>query len=78
MDAVVIAEQTSSGDSLRGTLGLSGRNHTGYRVGVAVIDSGLEPGPEFGDRIAGFYDFTQAGSLRRPQTITATAPTWPG
>ena len=75
-DAVVIAEQTSSGDSLRGTLGISGGNHTGYRVGVAVIDSGLEAGPEFGDRIAGFYDFTRGGSLRRPQTITATAPTW--
>ena len=42
MDAVVIAEQTSSGDSLRGTLGLLSRHHTGYRVGVAVIDSGLE------------------------------------
>ena len=44
-DAVVIAEQTSSGDSLRGTLGTLGGNHTGYRVGVAVIDSGLEAGP---------------------------------
>ena len=65
-DAVVIAEQTSSGDSLRGTLGLSGSNHTGYRVGIAVIDSGLEPGPEFGDRIAGFYDFTQGGIAAPP------------
>jgi serine protease AprX len=66
IDAIVIAEQTSSGDSLRGTLGLSTGNHTGYRVGVAVIDSGLEAGPEFGDRIAGFYDFTRGGIAAPP------------
>jgi serine protease AprX len=66
MDAIVIAEQSSSGDSLRGTLGLSTGNHTGYRVGVAVIDSGLEAGPEFGDRIAGFYDFTRGGIAASP------------
>jgi serine protease AprX len=35
-------------------------------VGVAVIDSGLEAGPEFGDRIAGFYDFTQDGRAASP------------
>ena len=65
-DAVVFAEQAASGDSLRGTLGLSTGNQTGNRVGVAVIDSGLEPGPEFGDRIAGFYDFTQGGIAAPP------------
>ena len=26
-----------------------------------MIDSGVEPGPEFGDRIVAFYDFTQRG-----------------
>ena len=36
-------------------------------VGVAVIDSGLEAGPDFGDRITAFYDFTH-GDIR------ATAP----
>ena len=67
IDAVVIAEQSSSGDStLRGTLGLPVQSPTGNRVGVAVIDSGLEPGPEFGDRIAGFYDFTQDGRAASP------------
>ena len=66
-DAVVIAEQSSSGDStLRGTLGLPVQSPTGNRVGVAVIDSGLEAGAEFGDRIAGFYDFTQDGSAASP------------
>ena len=38
----------------------------GNRVGVAVIDSGLEAGPEFGDRITGFYDFTQGGRAASP------------
>jgi serine protease AprX len=66
-DAVVIGEQSSSGDStLRGTLALPVQSPTGNRVGVAVIDSGLEAGPEFGDRIAGFYDFTQAGRAAPP------------
>ena len=32
-------------------------------VGVAVIDSGIAPGPDFGDRITAFYDFTQ-GDIR--------------
>src|SRR6188768_2969074 len=38
IDAVVIAEQSSSGDStIRGTLGLPVQSPTGNRVGVAVI-----------------------------------------
>jgi serine protease AprX len=32
-------------------------------VGVAVIDSGIEPGQDFGDRITAFYDFTN-GDIR--------------
>jgi serine protease AprX len=32
-------------------------------VGIAVIDSGIEPGIDFGARITGFYDFTQ-GDIR--------------
>ena len=56
------ATQTSSQDwTLRGTLGLTAQSPDGYRVGVAVIDSGLEAGPEFDDRIDGFYDFTHNG-----------------
>ena len=71
IDAVVVADQTSSGDStLRGTLGLPVQAPAGNRVGVAVIDSGLEAGPEFGDRISGFYDFTRGGR--------AASPTSPG
>jgi len=32
-------------------------------IGIAIIDSGIEPGPDFGDRITAFYDFTQ-GDVR--------------
>ena len=35
-------------------------------MGVAVIDSGLEAGPEFGDRIDAFYDFTHDGRRASP------------
>jgi serine protease AprX len=32
-------------------------------IGIAIIDSGIEAGPDFGDRITAFYDFTQ-GDVR--------------
>jgi subtilisin family serine protease len=32
-------------------------------IGIAIIDSGIAPGPDFGDRITAFYDFTQ-GDVR--------------
>src|SRR5258706_3628779 len=35
----------------------------GASVGLAIIDSGIEPGLDFGDRITYFYDFTQ-GDIR--------------
>ena len=35
----------------------------GFGIGVAVIDSGIEPGPDFGNRITAFYDFTN-GNIR--------------
>ncbi len=68
-DAIVRAEQTfSEGSTLRGTLGLPVHSPSGYGVGVAVIDSGLEANPEFAGRVDRFYDFTQDG-------VKATAPT---
>ena len=71
IDAVVTAAQTSWEDSedstLRGTLGLPLQWPSGRRVGIAVIDSGLAPGLEFGDRIDAFYDFTQGG-IEAPPT----------
>ncbi|HEX6260638.1 MAG TPA: S8 family serine peptidase, partial [Woeseiaceae bacterium] len=67
LDAVVTADQTASTEyTLRGSLGLPAQTQSGNRVGVAVIDSGLEAGPEFDDRIAGFYDFTQSGKMGTP------------
>src|SRR5262245_59401675 len=43
---------------LRQTLGVDNTSWAGRGVGVAVIDSGLEPSSEFSGRIAAFYDFT--------------------
>jgi serine protease AprX len=39
------------------------RTTGGSGIGVAVIDSGIEPGTDFDDRITAFYDFTQ-GDIR--------------
>ncbi len=46
---------------------------------MAVIDSGIEPGVDFDNRITAFYDFTH-GDIRavRRSIRTATARTWPG
>ena len=64
-DAVVLADQTTTSPyTVRGTLGLPVLSPGGSRIGIAVIDSGIEPGPEFGDRIVAFYDFTQGGIAR--------------
>src|SRR5207247_6756951 len=35
----------------------------GNGIGVAVIDSGIEPGEDFNDRITAFYDFTNGDIL---------------
>ena len=65
IDAVVLADQTTTSPyTVRGTMGLPVQSPGGNRIGVAVIDSGVEPGPEFGDRIVAFYDFTQGGIAR--------------
>ena len=58
------ATARSRNDFLRRTLGLSDAAADGSGVGVALIDSGLHPAPDFGNRIAGFYDLT-GGSVRR-------------
>ena len=66
VDAVVTADQSDSSYTLRSTLGLPAQSPTGNRIGVAVVDSGIEPGPEFGDRLVGFYDFTNGGRTVQP------------
>ena len=47
--------------TLRQTLGLPARgtwSTSGVGIGVAIIDSGISPSMNFGQRITGFYDFT--------------------
>lgn len=34
-------------------------SYTGRGVGVAILDTGIYPHPDFGNRITGFYDFLQ-------------------
>ena len=46
-----------------GALEAAANTNGGSGIGVAVIDSGIEPGTDFDNRIAGFYDFTQ-GDIR--------------
>ena len=66
LDAVVQANQSASPDAtLRATLGLPVQSPAGNHVGVAIIDSGIEAGPEFDNRIDGFFDFTQGGMSSR-------------
>jgi serine protease AprX len=45
------------------SLELYAQTDGGTGVGVAVIDSGIEPGTDFDSRITAFYDFTQ-GDIR--------------
>lgn len=66
IDAVVKAEDYWSESPLRGTLGLPTSTPGGAGVGIAVIDSGIEAGADFDDRIVAFYDFTQGGRVESP------------
>jgi serine protease AprX len=66
IDAVVKAEDYTWNSTLRGTLGLPLSTTGGDGVGIAVIDSGIEPGPDFDDRIVAFYDFTEGGRAESP------------
>jgi serine protease AprX len=60
-------DSTPSDDSKLNAFGTTSALTGGGNIGIAIIDSGIEPGVDFGDRIAYFYDFTQ-GDVR------ATAP----
>src|SRR6185503_8567653 len=70
IDAPVAATATvipsTTGTGLRSTLGVSSNTTlTGRGIGVAVIDSGISPLPEFSTRIRAFYDFTRGGIATR-------------
>ncbi len=53
---------TSTDNSLRNTVNAlldAGITGAAGGIGIAVIDSGIAPGPEFENRITAFYDFTK-------------------
>ena len=65
----VHASQMASDDDLDSETGdytafdVTAPSAGGANIGVAVIDSGIEPGTDFDGRISAFYDFTQ-GDIR--------------
>lgn len=54
-----------SASELRQVLGLP-PDATGAGVGVAVVDSGIDPSADFGDRILRFWDYTRGGRQTAP------------
>ena len=74
IDAVVRALQqpavsgtdTAVANTLRSTLGLTPSSPRGDGIGVAVVDSGIDPEGDFGSRITHFYDFTNGGVATAP------------
>ncbi len=57
--------QSTLTDSVTGAVQTSLKNstYTGSGIGVAVIDSGIQAGIDFGNRITAFYDFSK-GDIR--------------
>jgi serine protease AprX len=48
--------------SLRETLGADRVPYTGAGIGVAIIDSGIDPNRDLAESISGFWDFTRGGA----------------
>ena len=68
-------ENAAAGATLAEVLGVDGGRWSGDRVGIAVIDSGLERGRDLdGGRTDKFFDLSTTGGDAR-STTTATAPT---
>ena len=66
----VTGTSANSTYSLRATLGIQNSTLTGNGIAVAVIDSGIHPSGDFGqkaDRIVAFRDFTLGGLATAPQ-----------
>ena len=77
IDALVFptSVEATSGEVLRDTLGLvadggvtsGGSAWAGAGVGIAIVDSGIEPSADLpASRISAFYDFTQGGAAAAP------------
>jgi serine protease AprX len=52
--------------AVRATLGLPQDTPAGAGIGVAVIDSGIASSADFGNRVTGFYDFTNGAKATAP------------
>src|SRR5438034_708189 len=67
LDALQIAPTTflPTEQVVRDSVSLPGA-WTGAGIGVAVIDSGIEPSADFAGRITAFYDFTRGGIVSAP------------
>jgi serine protease AprX len=68
IDGNLIAPSSSpsTGYTLRSGLGLAQTTPSGVGVGVAVIDSGIDPQLDFLGRVQAFYDFTRGGIATLP------------
>jgi serine protease AprX len=69
LDAVVTSTsgiEEGAASALRATLGLPQNAPAGEGVGVAVIDSGIAASADFGNRIVGFFDFTNGAKATTP------------
>src|ERR1051326_2962661 len=58
--------QTTAVSVLRATQGLTATSPTGKGIGVAIIDSGIQPNSDFNGHIVAFYDFVKAGGALAP------------
>jgi serine protease AprX len=68
VDGNLVAPSSAPSGSytLRSGLGLPQTTPSAVGVGVAIIDSGIDPQADFAGRITGFYDFTRGGVLAAP------------
>ena len=67
MNAVMLGDVTTKSTPVESTVDDWNGITVSYRgggIGIAVIDSGIEAGPDFGNRITHFYDFT-GGRVRQ-------------
>ena len=76
--AVLGGSASTAVSIVRTTQGLTPTSPTGRGVGVAVIDSGIQPTADVNGRIIAFFDYVKLGGAPpRRTTTTATARTSP-
>jgi subtilisin family serine protease len=65
LDALQTASAAPTDRIVRASVSIPG-TWTGAGVGVAIVDSGIEPSADFTGRISAFYDFTRGGGATTP------------